>query len=52
MDPEAGLTWVYGTEETAEGVMAFTDFGIQTLTDLIRTHRKNQSRQALTIDGK
>jgi hypothetical protein len=52
MDPEAGLIWVYGTGEIAEGVMAFTDFGIETLTDLIRTHRENQSRRAPTTDAK
>ena len=44
MDPEAGLIWVYGTGEITEGVMAFTDFGIETLTDLIQTYRENQSR--------
>ncbi len=52
MDPEAGLIWVYGTGDIAEGVMAFTDFGIETLNDLIRTHRENQSRQAPTTDAK
>ncbi len=52
MDPEAGLIWVYGTGEIAEGVMAFTNFGIETLTDLIRTHRENQSRPATATDAK
>ena len=45
MDPEAGLIWVYGIGEIAEGVMAFTDFGIETLNDLTRTHLENQTRQ-------
>ncbi len=33
MDREDGLIWVYGAGD--EGVMAFTDFGIETLQDLI-----------------
>ena len=33
MDPEDGLIWVYGPGN--DGVMAFTDFGIETLTGLI-----------------
>ncbi len=52
MDPEAGLIWVYGTSEIAEGVTAFTNFGIETLTDLIRTHRENQTRPAPATDAK
>lgn len=46
MDPEAGLIRVYGTGEIAEGVMAFTDFGIETITDLVTIHREDQSRSA------
>jgi len=38
MDPEAGLIWVYGVGE--EAVMAFTDFGIETLIDLIKLHNE------------
>ena len=52
MDPEAGLIWVYGTGEIAEGVMAFTDFGIETLTNLIRTYREKQSQQTSATDAK
>jgi hypothetical protein len=37
MDPEDGLIWVYGPGD--ESVMAFTDFGIETLTGLIRIYR-------------
>ena len=39
MDQEDGLIWVYGPGD--EGVMAFTDFGIETLVDLIQIHRAN-----------
>ena len=39
MDQEDGLIWVYGAG--AEGVMAFTDFGIETLQDLIEIHKAN-----------
>ncbi len=52
MDPEAGLIWVYGTGDIAEGVMAFTEFGIETLTDLIRMHREDQIRPALSAGPK
>lgn len=31
--------WVYGVGE--DGVMAFTDFGIETLMELIRIHKEN-----------
>jgi hypothetical protein len=37
MDVEDGVIWVYGDAE--ESVMAFTDFGIETLTDLIKIHK-------------
>jgi len=39
MDPEDGLIWVYGVGE--DGVMAFTDFGIETLMELIKMHKEN-----------
>ena len=39
MDTEDGVIWVYG--ETDDGVMAFTDFGIETLTDLIEMHKQD-----------
>jgi hypothetical protein len=39
MDAEDGVIWVYG--DTDDGVMAFTDFGIETLTDLIEMHKKD-----------
>jgi hypothetical protein len=39
MDAEDGRLWVYGVGE--DGVMAFTDFGIETLMELIRIHKEN-----------
>ena len=39
MDVEDGVIWVYGIGE--DGVMAFTDFGIETLTELIRMYKEN-----------
>ena len=37
MDREDGLVWVYGPGD--EAVMAFTDFGIETLTGLIEIYK-------------
>jgi hypothetical protein len=37
MDTEDGVIWVYG--DTDDGAMAFTDFRIETLTDLIEMHK-------------
>ena len=34
MDAEDGVIWVYGVGE--DGVMAFTDFGIENLVELIK----------------
>ena len=42
MDPEDGLIWVYGVGE--DGVMAFTDFGIDSLVELIKIHRETTPR--------
>jgi hypothetical protein len=39
MDAEDGRIWVYGVGE--DGVMAFTDFGIETLIELVRMHKEN-----------
>jgi len=41
MDQEDGLIWVYGPGD--EGVIAFTDFGIETLTELIEIHKASPS---------
>jgi hypothetical protein len=37
MEPEDGLIWVHGIGD--DGVMAFTDFGIDNLVDLIKMHK-------------
>ena len=37
MNAEDGLIWVYGPGD--DGVMAFTDFGIETLTGIIEIHK-------------
>jgi hypothetical protein len=37
MEPEDGLIWVYGPND--EAIMAFTDFGIEQLSDFIAIHR-------------
>ena len=39
MEPEDGLIWVYGVGK--DGVMAFTDFGIENLVELIKIHKQN-----------
>jgi hypothetical protein len=39
MDQEDGLIWVYGLGD--DGVMAFTDFAIETLIGLIEIHKAN-----------
>jgi hypothetical protein len=42
MDTEDGVIWVYGIGD--EGVLAFTDFGIETLVELIGIHKDLKSR--------
>lgn len=37
MEPEDGLIWVHGMGD--DEVMAFTDFGIATLIELIKMHK-------------
>jgi len=37
MDQEDGLIWVYGPGD--HSIMAFTDFGIKTLTELIEIYK-------------
>jgi hypothetical protein len=41
MDQEDGLIWVYGPGD--EGVMAFTDFGIETLTGIVEIYKASPS---------
>src|SRR4051794_27950142 len=38
MDLEDGVIWVYGVGD--DGVMAFTDFGIENLIDLIKMYKE------------
>jgi hypothetical protein len=42
MDAEDGVIWVYGIGD--DGVLAFTDFGIETLVELIEIHKDLKSR--------
>jgi hypothetical protein len=39
MDQEDDLIWVYGVGD--EGVMAFTDFGVETLIGLIKIYKED-----------
>jgi hypothetical protein len=39
MEIEDGVMWVFGIGE--DGVMAFTDFGIENLIDLIKMHKED-----------
>ena len=43
MEPEDGVIWVQGLGD--EGVMAFTDFGVDNLVDLIKIHREETPSQ-------
>jgi len=37
MEPEDGCIWVYGIGE--DGILAFTDFGIENLKELVAMHK-------------
>ena len=39
MDTEDGVIWVYGVND--DGVIAFTEFGIENLTHLIEMHKED-----------
>jgi hypothetical protein len=39
MEIEDGVIWVYGVGE--DGILAFTDFGIESLIELVRMHKGN-----------
>ena len=43
MEPEDGVIWIYGLDD--ESVMAFTDFGVDSLLELIQIHRETTPRQ-------
>jgi hypothetical protein len=38
MEPEDGLIWVHGLDD--EGVIAFTEFGVESLIELLQIHRE------------
>ncbi len=42
MDPEDGVIWVYGAGDYE--ILAFTDFGVETLVELIKIHKELKSR--------
>jgi hypothetical protein len=44
MDAEDGVIWVYGPGD--DHVMAFTDFGIDTLVELIKEHRSRSDSKS------
>src|ERR1700745_1386968 len=44
MDVEDGVIWVQGLGD--DGVMAFTDFGIENLVELIKIHKELKSTDA------
>ena len=50
MDQEDGLIWVYGPGD--ESLMAFTDFGIETLTGLIQIYKADPQLLQRSIDPK
>ena len=43
MEPEDGVIWVQGIDD--DSVMAFTDFGVDNLVDLIKVHREATPRE-------
>jgi len=43
MEPEDGVIWVQGLGD--EGVMAFTNFGVESLVELIKIHREMTPRE-------
>ena len=38
MEPADGLIWIRGLDD--ESVMAFTDYGVDTLVELVKIHRE------------
>ncbi|MGE5387345.1 MAG: hypothetical protein ACM3NE_00510 [Hyphomicrobiales bacterium] len=41
METEDGVIWVYGLDE--QEVLAFTDFGVENLVELIKIHKEIKS---------
>jgi len=50
MDTEDGVIWVYGDSD--DGVMAFTDFGIENLVDLVKIHKDDPTLLRRGADAK
>jgi hypothetical protein len=50
MEPEDGLIWVYDVSD--DGVMAFTDFGIENLVELIKIHKNDPTLLTRGDDAK
>jgi len=42
MEPEDGVIWVYGVGD--HEILAFTDFGVENLVELIEIHKELKSR--------
>ena len=40
VDVEDGVIWVYDVDD--DGVLAFTDFGVETLDDLIKARKESR----------
>jgi hypothetical protein len=40
LNVEDGLIWVFGPDD--EGVLAFTDFGIETIVDMIKSRQQGR----------
>lgn len=54
MEIEDGVIWVFGVGE--DGILAFTDFGIENLTELIKMHKDDptllkRKRQAEAVQA-
>jgi hypothetical protein len=43
MEPEDGVIWVQGLDD--ESVLAFTDFGVESLVELIKIHTDSTPRE-------
>ena len=43
MEPEDGLIWVHGLDD--EGVIAFTDFGVENLVELIDIRKESAASE-------
>jgi hypothetical protein len=50
MEIEAGVIWVYGIGE--DRVLAFTDFGIENLIELVRLYKKKPGWLYASAEGR